>query len=231
MFVQFNIWVKDGQNEGPQTCLNLVCEDLYHSFQKNSVCVELFPQFELPSASRQPFPDVFVTSLSLLCLCYSCLSSDCSQETFLEKPQGTDFLCTSGQQTESVFSWLQLCSSPWGLREGQHLRKMRRVVEQKLKPTRRKKTETMAGPEPHIKVVLEGQECQIPHLTHIFSLGRYNFLPFFPSGHLQKKTSASPLWPLKMQALRKAQFCLGVRWEPYGQCKETDPIERTPRPQ
>lgn len=23
MFVQFNIWVKDGQNEGPQTCLNL----------------------------------------------------------------------------------------------------------------------------------------------------------------------------------------------------------------
>lgn len=95
-----------------------VCEDLYHSFQKNSVCVELFPQFELPSASRQPSPDVFVTSLSLLCLCYSCLSSDCSQETFLEKPQGTDFLCTSGQQTVCVLltaAVLQLLGTEGGI--------------------------------------------------------------------------------------------------------------------
>lgn len=68
MFVEFNIWVKDEQNESLQTCLNPHVWRRAPSFQKNSVCAELFPQSELPSANRQPSSDVLVSSPSLFVL-------------------------------------------------------------------------------------------------------------------------------------------------------------------
>lgn len=148
MFVRFNIWVKDEQNEGLQTCLNPHVWRCAPQLPKNSVCVELFPQSELPSANRQPSSDVFVTSLPLLCLFYSCFSCDCSQETFLEKPQGTDFPCASGQQTESAFCWLQLCSSPWGLREEQHFRKTERELNRRWGPPGKKRQRQWLGQNP-----------------------------------------------------------------------------------
>ena len=67
------------------------------------------------SGQHNPEP----ASLNRGSMFYSRVSLDGAKETFLEKPQGTDFLCASGQQTESVFCWLQLCSSLWGLREAE----------------------------------------------------------------------------------------------------------------
>lgn len=67
------------------------------NFWKDSVCVQLFPQSKPPSVNRQPSPDV-----SLLCFNCCFFPRDCSQETFLEKPQGIDFLYALGQQTACV---------------------------------------------------------------------------------------------------------------------------------
>lgn len=183
-----------------------------HNFQKDSVQAEVSSPPELPSASRQASPEVSVTSLSLLCLFDSCFSRDCSQETFLEKPQGTDSLCASAQQTESAFCWLQLCSSPWGLRVGRHLRRTRMGVEQTVKPTRRNRPRQRLGWNPDNKVVEGGEGFSTPHLTHILSLGCYKSFPYFPSGHLQNShISITPNSFRDARPWGRPSFCLGVR--------------------
>lgn len=125
-----------------------VSEDASHSFQKKIFFLSSWDCFFHPSRPlpTESLPLMFL-SLSLLCLFYSCFSRDCSQETFLEKPQGTDFLCASGQQTVCVLLAAAVLPPPWGLRERLHLRKMRLGVGHKVKPTRRKR-QTVAGPGP-----------------------------------------------------------------------------------
>lgn len=231
MFVRFNIWVKDEQNEGLQTCLNPHVWRCAPQLPKNSVCVELFPQSELPSANRQPSSDVFVMSLPLLCLFYSCFSCDCSQETFLEKPQGTDFPCASGQQTESAFCWLQLCSSPWGLREEQHFRKTEGSwIEDEAHQEKKGKDNGWVR-TPQNKVVEGGQRFQTPHVMH-FQCWLLKLPLLLSSGHLQN--SHISIIPKSFKNARpwgRHSFCLGFRWEPFSQRKETGHLERTPRPQ
>lgn len=142
---------------------------------------------------------------------YFCFSLDCSRETFLVKPQGTNFPCASGQQRESVLFWLQPCSSPLGPREAQHLRRTRMGVEQKVKHTRGKRQRQCLGQNPH-EMVVEGEVFLNPHLTLILSLGCYNFLPFFPSGRLQRSHIGITTNSFKdARPWGRHSFCLGVR--------------------
>lgn len=86
-----NIWVKEGWNER-QMCLNMG-PATSRRIQSEWNC--------LPNPGGPLSPDslplMFPSFVSLLL--FPC---DCSQETFLEKPQGIDFLCALGQQTVCV---------------------------------------------------------------------------------------------------------------------------------
>lgn len=95
----------------------------------------------VPNCFLNPTGPLLTDSLPLMFPSfYSCFSHDRSQEAFLEKPLGIDFLCALGQQSFCVLSAaavLQPLGTEEG-REGQHLGRMRVGVQQKVKLARRK---------------------------------------------------------------------------------------------
>lgn len=84
-------------------------------------------------------------------------------------------------------------------------------VEQKVKHTKGKRQRQCLGQNPH-EMVVEGEVFLNPHLTLILSLGCYNFLPFFPSGRLQRSHIGITTNSFKdARPWGRHSFCLGVR--------------------
>lgn len=84
-------------------------------------------------------------------------------------------------------------------------------VEQKVKHTKGKRQRQCLGQNPH-EMVVEGEVFLNPHLTLILSLGCYNFLPFFPSGRLQRSHISITTNSFKdARPWGRHSFCLGVR--------------------